>query len=85
MPYVVPYINTIWSCHSSAEKYTVFYEKHLTPLYLRVYACKNLRIQKKDINFAPFFRFFDCYMIVVILKNDTKIQTNDNNLKTIKI
>ena len=72
MPYVIPYINTILSCHSSTEKHTVFYEKHLTPLYLRVYACKNLRIQKKDINFAPIFVPCYIYKVWKILKNVTK-------------
>jgi hypothetical protein len=85
MPYVVPYINTILSFHSSAEKHTVFYEKYLIPLYLRAYTRKNLHVSKIYINFVSFFRFSDYYMIVVILKNDIKIQTNDNNLKTIKM
>ena len=46
MPYVIPDINTILSCHSSTEKHTVFYEKHLTPLYSYAYACEKFAYSK---------------------------------------
>ena len=61
MPYVIPDINTILSFHSSAEKHTVFYEKYFTPLYLCMYARKNLHIPKTYINFAPFFVLYYIY------------------------
>ena len=48
MPYVIPDINTILSSHSSTEKHTVFYEKHLTPLYLRVGVCEKFA-RSKDL------------------------------------
>ena len=60
--------------------------KNTSLLYIRAHTrAKKLHIPNAYINFAPFFGFFDYYMIVVILKNDIKIQTNDNNLKTIKM
>ena len=68
----MPYINTILFFLPSAEKHTVSYEKNLTPLYLRVYACKNLRIQKKDINFAPIFVPCYIYKVWKFLKNVIK-------------
>lgn len=47
MPYVIPDINTILSCHSSTEKHTVFYEKYLTPLYLCAYAWRKFARSKE--------------------------------------